>query len=47
MVRLPADEQERNLLTVTDPLGRKSNVGGLGAGSGRVVFTEVKLIRVE
>jgi len=46
-VFLYGTEKGSPLGTVTDPLGRKSNVGGLGAGSGRVVFTDVKLIRVE
>jgi hypothetical protein len=46
-VFLYGTEKGSPLGTVTDPLGRKSNVGGLGAGSGRVVFTPVKTINVE
>jgi hypothetical protein len=46
-VFLYGTEKGSPLGITTDPLGRKGNLGGLGAGAGRVVFTPVKRIRVE
>lgn len=40
-------EKGSPLGTTTDALGRKSVLGGLGGGSGRVLFTPVRTIRVE
>jgi len=46
-VYLYGTEKGSPLGITTGPLGRKGNVGGLGAGAGRVVFTDVQVIRVE
>ena len=46
-VFLYGTEKGSPLGTLTDPLGRKSNVGGVTAGAGRVVFTPVQVIAVE
>jgi hypothetical protein len=46
-VFLYGTEKGSPLGTTTDALGRKRTLGGLGGGSGRVLFTPVRTIRVE